>query len=65
MSIILVVFPGAPKPCPDAIAADKELDRTLEKRVKGIFASPCNSYIHIFELRSIMHVTLLRMIKIY
>ncbi|GJQ76399.1 hypothetical protein Trydic_g2115 [Trypoxylus dichotomus] len=36
MTIILVVFPGAPKPCPDAIAADKELDRTLEKRIKEI-----------------------------
>lgn len=48
MSIILVAFPGAPKPCPDAIAADKELDRTLEKKIKEIVEE--NSEIHFTDL---------------
>ena len=35
MSIVLVVFPAAPEPCPDAIQAEKDLDELLEKHVKG------------------------------
>lgn len=37
MSIILVVFPGAPKPTNEAIQAEKELNEMLEKRIKEIF----------------------------
>ncbi|XP_050300616.1 protein phosphatase 1A [Anthonomus grandis grandis] len=36
MSIVLVVFPGAPRPFAEAIQAEKELDATLERRVKEI-----------------------------
>jgi protein phosphatase 1B len=37
MSIVLVVFPGAPTPTQEAIEAEKELDATLERRIKGCF----------------------------
>lgn len=37
MSIVLVVFPGVPKPTNEAIQADKELNETIEKRVEEIF----------------------------
>ncbi|CAH1127418.1 unnamed protein product [Ceutorhynchus assimilis] len=36
MSIVLVVFPGAPRPYPEALQAEKNLDATLERRVKEI-----------------------------
>ncbi|KAJ3650221.1 hypothetical protein Zmor_021921 [Zophobas morio] len=36
MSIVLVVFPGAPTPTQEAIEAEKELDATLERRIKEI-----------------------------
>lgn len=36
MSIVLVVFPGAPRPTPESIQAEKDLDATLERRVKEI-----------------------------
>lgn len=35
MSIVLVAFPGAPRPNPDAIAAEKELDARIERHIKG------------------------------
>lgn len=35
MSIVLVVFPGAPTPNPESIAAEKELDATIERQIKG------------------------------
>ena len=35
MSIVLVTFPGAPTPCPEAILKEKQLEEVLEKRVKG------------------------------
>lgn len=37
MSIVLVVFPGAPGPNPEAVAAEKELDAAIERHVRGIF----------------------------
>ncbi|XP_017781385.1 PREDICTED: protein phosphatase 1A [Nicrophorus vespilloides] len=36
MSIVLVVFPGAPKPTPEAIQANKELEANVERRMKEI-----------------------------
>lgn len=38
MSIVLVVFPGAPKPTEEAIQADKELNIAIERRIKGSVA---------------------------
>lgn len=35
MSIVLVVFPGAPTPSQEAIQAEQELDAIIERRVKG------------------------------
>lgn len=35
MSIVLVVFPGAPRPIPEAVAAEKELDAAIERQIKG------------------------------
>lgn len=37
MSIVLVVFPSAPKPTPEAIQAEKELEANLERLIKGCF----------------------------
>lgn len=37
MSIVLVLFPGAPAPSPEAIEAEKELDASLENHIKGCF----------------------------
>lgn len=37
MSIVLVTFPGAPKPSSDALQADKDLEATLERLIKGCF----------------------------
>lgn len=37
MSIVLVLFPGAPSPSPEAIEAEKELDASLENHIKGCF----------------------------
>ncbi|KAK9496960.1 hypothetical protein O3M35_004411 [Rhynocoris fuscipes] len=39
MSIILVTFPGAPKPSPEAIANDNALDKKLEKLVRELLTS--------------------------
>lgn len=36
MSIVLVVFPGAPRPCPDALKAEQDLEATIEKRIKEL-----------------------------
>ncbi|ENN78131.1 protein phosphatase 1A isoform X2 [Dendroctonus ponderosae] len=36
MSIVLVVFPGAPRPYPEAIQAERDLDATLESHIKEI-----------------------------
>lgn len=46
MSIIIIAFPGAPKPSEEASEADKQLDKVLEKLTKGClqrfyFASNC------------------------
>lgn len=35
MSIILVLFPGAPKPTAEAIQADKDLEANIQRRMKG------------------------------
>lgn len=35
MSIIIIAFPGAPKPNEEALNAEKQLDRVLEKMTKG------------------------------
>ncbi|KAK9875420.1 hypothetical protein WA026_007813 [Henosepilachna vigintioctopunctata] len=36
MSIVLVIFPGAPIPTQEAIEAEKELDATIERRIREI-----------------------------
>lgn len=36
MSIVLVVFPGAPTPTKESIEAEKELDQTIEKRIREL-----------------------------
>ncbi|XP_065168630.1 protein phosphatase 1B isoform X3 [Atheta coriaria] len=36
MSIILVLFPGAPKPTAEAIQADKDLEANIQRRMKEI-----------------------------
>ncbi|KAF5270861.1 hypothetical protein FQA39_LY08306 [Lamprigera yunnana] len=38
MSIVLVVFPGAPTPSQDAIQAEQELDAIIERRVKEVIS---------------------------
>lgn len=35
MSVVLVVFEGAPKPSPEAKLKDSQLDQLLETKVKG------------------------------
>ncbi|KAF7265176.1 protein phosphatase alphabet [Rhynchophorus ferrugineus] len=42
MSIVLVVFPGAPRPCPEAIWAERQLDARLEYWVKEIIGDKCD-----------------------
>lgn len=39
MSIVLVVFPAAPKPNPEAQKADRELDETLRQRLTALIES--------------------------
>lgn len=36
MSIVLVLFPAAPLPSPEAIQHEKELDATIERRITGM-----------------------------
>lgn len=43
MSIVLVVFPAAPKPSPEAQRADRELDETLRARLTGCYYSLLHS----------------------
>lgn len=35
MSIIIIVFPGAPQPTDEAIAADERLEKEIEKYARG------------------------------
>ncbi|KAL1114785.1 hypothetical protein AAG570_007609 [Ranatra chinensis] len=35
MSIVLVTFPGAPKPCPEAIQRDREADEAIQRVMRG------------------------------
>lgn len=37
MSIILIVFPGAPKPSPETIEKEEELERNIRKTIKGYY----------------------------
>ena len=37
MSIIIIAFPGAPKPSKDAIKAEQELESSLRKTIKGYY----------------------------
>lgn len=39
MSIVLVTFPAAPKPSPEAQKADRELDENLRQRLTGCYHS--------------------------
>lgn len=43
MSIVLVTFPAAPKPNPEAQKEEAELEMALERRIKGSFIF---SYLH-------------------
>lgn len=46
MSIVLVVFPAAPKPSPEAQRADRELDDTLRQRLTGCYYSLLHACAH-------------------
>lgn len=46
MSIVLVVFPSAPKPSPEAQRADRELDDTLRTRITGCYHSLLHACAH-------------------
>jgi len=35
MSIVVVTFQGAPKPTEEAIKREEELDKNIEKKIKG------------------------------
>jgi hypothetical protein len=35
MSIVLITFPGAPKPSPEAKKKEAELDMYIERTIKG------------------------------
>lgn len=37
MSIIIVAFPGAPKPTPEAIKAETELNQKISELIKGCY----------------------------
>lgn len=37
MSIIIIAFPGAPKPTDEAMANDRRLDKQIEKIARGCF----------------------------
>ena len=37
MSIIIIIFPGAPKPSSDAIEVEAELERNIRKIIKGYY----------------------------
>lgn len=43
MSIVLVTFPAAPKPCPEAQKLEAELEMFIENKIKG---SLTYAYIH-------------------
>nr|CAI5845503.1 unnamed protein product [Callosobruchus analis] len=50
MSIVLVVFPGAPKPTREAMRAESELDETLEMRILAIVSqSEDNDFGHVLQ----------------
>lgn len=46
MSIVLVVFPAAPKPSAEAQRADRELDDTLRTRITGCYHSLLHACAH-------------------
>lgn len=52
MSIVLVTFPGAPKPSPEAQQAEKELDETLRQRLTGCYTSLLHACSHTHRVRS-------------
>ena len=39
MSVIIIAFPGAPKPTEEAIAAEKRLEDEIEKIARGCLNS--------------------------
>ncbi|KAJ8941936.1 hypothetical protein NQ318_013269 [Aromia moschata] len=57
MSIVLVVFPGAPSPSPDMIKEEKELDATITRHIKEIIEE--SEEIHYTEiLRKLLSVNI-------
>jgi len=38
MSIVLVAFPGAPKPQPEAVEREKRIEEYIERRTRGSFS---------------------------
>ena len=38
MSIVVVAFEGAPKPTPEAIKQDMDLDEKIETKIKGVYS---------------------------
>ncbi|XP_031327671.1 protein phosphatase 1A-like isoform X2 [Photinus pyralis] len=51
MSIVLVVFPGAPTPSQEAIQAEQELDAIIERSIKEVVSNEGQvSFMRILEL---------------
>ena len=41
MSIIIIALPGAPKPTPEAIEAETELNQKIYELIKGCYCFKC------------------------
>ncbi|XP_050510598.1 protein phosphatase 1A [Diabrotica virgifera virgifera] len=56
MSIVLIVFPGAPTPTPEAVMAEKELDATIERHVKEFLEQGDKQFSEILHSLMSIHV---------
>lgn len=57
MSVVLVVFPGAPPVSPEALAKDAQLDQLIETKITGMRPSlrePCFTVLSSFSPRNII-----------
>ncbi|XP_056639774.1 protein phosphatase 1A [Diorhabda carinulata] len=56
MSIVLIVFPGAPKPTPEAVMAEKELDATIERHIKDVIEQGDKQFQQILHSLMSIHI---------
>ncbi|CAG9838266.1 unnamed protein product [Diabrotica balteata] len=56
MSIVLILFPGAPTPTPEAVMAEKELDATIERHVKEFLEQGDKQFSEILHSLMSIHV---------